>query len=531
MSNRLLIGADARAKILTGARKIAEAVKLTLGPRGRNVLVERPNADPLITNDGVTIAREIELECPYEAIGAHVLREASIKTNTQAGDGTTTSILLAQQILELASKKISFGESPVLIKEGLFEAADVVVAEVSKAALPIERSGQRRAIAINSCANVADGIMVADAVSRIGANGIVTVEENKSGTTALTFVDGLELNLELASPYFCEDASTLSTIFKDAKVFITDKRINSIKEVLTVLEDCAREKAQLVIIADDYAPEVVSALVVNKVRAGLRVCALRCGFFANQRDALLGDLAALTSGEILADFSENPIKLGTCDKVIMSLESSKFISHKTDALANRVQLIKAQLDATNDEYNKARLGERLARLTNGVAVISVGCATEVEQKEKRLRVEDALAATRAACEEGIVAGGGLALLHTKTALAKYIKSMPKLKRVGAEILLEVLDTPFRQICANSEVNADLILPKVRRGGNGCIADINADLSFQKINPIFGYDALNRKFVDMSAAGIVDPAKVVKCALRNAVSVAGTLLTTEGIVLK
>ena len=503
--NKLLIGQQAREKILSGVRKLAETVKLTLGPKGRNVLLERPHATPLITNDGVTIVRDVKLECPYEDLGVQVLREASIKTNTEAGDGTTTSIVLAEQIINKASRRIALGESPVLIKEELLGAANFAISEISKTAKPVETDEQRRAIAINSCANVADGTMVADAVSKVGANGIVTIEENKNGKTTLTFVDGLELACELTSPYFCEDANTLSTTFENAKIFITDQKITSIKSILPTLEIAAKEKFPLVIIADDYSPEVVSALVVNKVRAGLRICALRCGIFADRRDALLGDLAALTGAVVHTDFSDGEMTLGICDKVVMSLENSKFISKGTDALEERIKLIKAQLDKADaeDEYNKTRLGERLARLTNGVAIISVGCATEIEQKEKRLRIEDALAATRAACEEGIVAGGGLALLGLKKR-----KNFPK--GVGAEILMEVLDSPFRQICENSGVNADLIL--------------------SQLTETRGYDANKNEFVDMFAAGIVDPAKVVKQALKNAVSVAATLLTTESIVL-
>jgi len=488
-SKKLLIGDEAREKILSGVRKLCSAVKLTLGPKGRNVLLERPHATPLITNDGVTIAREVKLECPFEELGAQVLREASIKTNIEAGDGTTTSIVLAEQIMNKAARRIALGESPVSIKESLSAAADFAISEISKAAKPVETDEQRRAIAINSCANIADGTMVAEAISKVGANGIVTIEENKCGTTTLTFVDGLEINCELASPYFCEDETTLSTTFENSKIYISDQKITSLKDILPILETAVQEKTPLVIIADDYTPEVIQALLVNKVRAGLRVAALRAGYFTDRREAILGDLKALAGN--------------TCDKVVMTLETSKFISKGTDALEKRIDLIRAQLNATDDEYNKTRLGERLARLTNGVAIISVGCATEVEQKEKRLRIEDALAATRAACEEGIVAGGGLALLGLK----KH-KNFPN--GVGAEILFEVLDAPFRQICANSDVNADLILPH--------------------ITATQGYDARKNEFVDMFAAGIVDPAKVVKCALKNAVSVAGTLLTTESIVL-
>lgn len=509
--NKLLLGTEAREKILAGARKIAEAVKLTLGPKGRNILIERPHAEPLITNDGVTIAREIKLDCPYESIGAQVLREASIKTNSDAGDGTTTSIVLAEQILKAATRYIAAGASPVMIKEGILAAAEFVTSEISKNAKSIHTNAETRAIAINSCASTADGTMVAEAISKVGMKGIITVEENKNGITTLSFVEGLEVCAELASPYFCENPEALSTIFENAKVLVTDTQIKSIKQILPVLEKCAREKNQLVIIADDYTPEVLSALVINKVHAGLRICALKCNFFYDRRDAILGDLAALTDSAIYTDFLDDDIKLGTCDKIIMSMGSSKFISKKTEVLDKRIQLIQAQIAATNDEYNKTRLVERLARLTNGVAVISIGCTTEVEQKEKRLRIEDAIAATRAACEEGIVAGGGLALLYTKKGLTKYIKTLPDSQVHGAKILLEALDAPFRQICINSDINADLIQSRITK--------------------TIGYDARNRKLVDMFSAGIMDPAKVVGCALKNAASVAGTLLTTEGIVLQ
>jgi chaperonin GroEL len=517
-TEKLLLGDEARAKILSGVHKIAQMVKLTLGPKGRNVLIERTNADPLITNDGVTIAREVKLECPFESIGAQILREASIKTNAEAGDGTTTSIVLAEQIMTKAAKHINNGESPIMLKEGILVAADFIVSQITNTALPITTDEHRRAIAINSCANTTDGTMVAEAVSRVGIDGIVTIEENKTGRTTLSFADGLELSCELASPYFCEDAETLTTTFENARLLITDQKIVSIKDILPILETAAREKYPLCIIADDYTPEVISALIVNKVRAGLRVAALRCGYFADRRDAILGDLCALTNATLVScDNDLTPANAqishqGICEKVVMGLETSKFItnSENNQRFADRISQIRAQLLKTEDEYNKTRLGERLARLSNGVAIISVGCATEVEQREKRLRIEDALAATRAACSEGIVAGGGVALLNIQKALSKHIQTIPKSQRIGAQILLEVLQSPFRQICENSGVNADIILPKITKAR--------------------GFDAKTRRFVCPFTAGIVDPAKVVKCAIKNAASVAGTLLTTEGIVL-
>jgi chaperonin GroEL len=445
----------------------------------------------------VTIAREVTLECPFEELGAKVLREASIKTNAEAGDGTTTSIVLAEQILKLASRRVALGESPVFIKEGLLAAADFVIAQVQKGAKPVETNQQRASVAINSCANAADGTMVAEAVTRVGADGIITIEENNSGATTLTFVDGLEIDAGLAGPYFCEDPESLSTTFENAKVRILDQKLMSLREILPFLESAVQEKFPLVLIADDYSPDVIQALVLNKVRAGLRVCALKCGIPGDRRDAILGDIAALADG--------------TCDKVIMSMDNSKFISKPTAKLQERIKLVRAQLAAADDEYNKVRLGERLARLTNGVAVISVGCATQIEQKEKRLRIEDAVAATRAACQEGVVVGGGLALLRTKKVLTKHIKTMPQSRKCGAEILFEALDAPFRQICVNSGVNPDLVMTRL---GSKC-----------------GFDARTRRYVDMFTAGIVDPAKVVKTALKNAASVAATLLTTEGVVLK
>jgi len=515
---KIILGAEAREKILGGTKKIADVVKLTLGPRGRNVLLDRGGAEPLITNDGVTIANEAEFECPFENIGARVLREASMKTNQTAGDGTTTAVLLAAEIIEKGLRRIELGSSPVLVKQGLEKAAEFVLKILAQSAKPISTFGERAAIAASSCGSSADGNMVAEAVGSIGANGIITVEENKNGKTALTFVEGLELDCALASPYFCEDVQGLSVTFENAKILITDQKIQSVKEILPILEAAAREKFPLVIIADDFTPEVVSALVINKVRAGIRVAALRCGI-GTRRSAVLEDLAAFTDATVIS--AANDLRpalaeaghLGNCGKVIMGLETAKFISGGTARLAERVTLIKAQVAKAladgADEYSQARLAERLARLTNGVAVISVGAPSEIEQKEKRLRIEDAVNATKAACGEGIVAGGGAALLGVKKKLKKYITEFPKNLKDGAEILYDCLESPMRQICLNCDQNPDIIVSK-------CSGRV-------------GFDALNLKVTDMFEANIVDPVKVVKSALRNAVSVAGTLLTTEAII--
>ena len=495
---QIVMNGDAREKIMKGVNKISDIVRLTLGPKGRNVLIKRSNGSSLITNDGVTIAKEASFECPYENIVAEVIREASINTNSVAGDGTTTAIVLASSIIENAHKRIMLGCDPMQIKEKMFLETKKLICQIDKQSKKITTSDGIRAVAINSSANTQDGEMVATAIEKVGAHGVITLEENKNGKTTLKFVDGLEMPLQLASPYFCD--TDLNCTFENARVLVTDQKITTLKDVLPLLEQSMRDQFPIIIVADDFAPEIISALVVNRARAGVRVAALRCGFIQDRKEALLGDLAALTGTSPIFEsmgskMSEVTIDdLGTCEKAIMGLDTSKFISN-SPGLDDRIKSIQSQIDKTDDEYNKLRLQERLAKLSGGVAVISVGCVSEIEQKEKRLRIEDAINAARAACEEGIVAGGGISYLNLST---------------DCEILSESLSAPFRQICTNSGVIPDIILTKCR--GN------------------VGYDALNDKFVNMFDANIVDPAKVVKSALENAVSVAGTLLTTEAIIV-
>ena len=506
MTKTLINGA--REKILAGAGKLAGIVKLTLGPKGRNVIIDRLHAEPLITNDGVTIAREFKLEDPFENLGARVLLGCSIKTNETAGDGTTSAIVFGESLLKLGGKQISLGASPVLIKEGMTAAAEFLVSEIEKHALPAEGKDKIFAIAANSCASKTDGKTVAEAFERLGKNGIISVEENSLGQTTLSFTEGLEINTELASPYFCEDPVNQKTVFEDAGILVTEQKISSIKEILPVLEHTFSNKQPLVIIAEDFSADVVAALIVNRVRAGVRVAALRCVRLGERKDAILGDIAALT-GATLGVGIEN---LGTCQKVVCGMSSAKFISAGHDKLQNRIEQIKGQINAADDEYNKTRLAERLAKLTNGVAVISVGCATEIEQKERKLRIEDAVAAARAAIEEGIVAGGGLAYIRLEKPLESHIKTLPAGQRIGARVVLESLPAVMCQIAINAGACPDVVLEKIRNGRKG-----------------FGFNALNSKYCDLAAFDIIDPAKVIKSVIRNAVSAVGTLLTTEAII--
>jgi chaperonin GroEL len=516
--SQIIYADKARKKLLEGAAAIADAVKLTLGPKGRNVVIGYENGAPIITNDGVTIAKQVKLDDRFENLGASSLLGASLKTNEKAGDGTTSVILLSAELLRQGQKQIALGFSPVQIKNGILEASAFVIEYIKKVAVRADTYDKIFAVAANSCADIKYGELVAEAVYKSGDDGVVTVEENLCGVTSLSFSDGLEVPLCLASPYFCDNAERLETVFHDAKILITNKTVMSVKELVRILELVAARKEKLVIIADDFYPEVIAALVLNKVRMGLQIVALKAGSLGERRDALLEDIACLVNTKVICpeqDLKLDDItfeQLGKCDKIICGMAVAKIIATGSEKLSRRIEQIRAQIKEATDEFTGSILHRRLASLTRGIAVISVGCATEIETREKKQRVDDAVAAAKVALHSGIVEGGGTTLLRAAKQLAKYIKKMPKDKRQGAEILCGSLSCVLRQICLNAGFPPDTVTARVMRGH--C-----------------GFDAATGRYTDMFKASIVDPAEVVINIVQNAASVVATLLTTEGIIIK
>jgi len=519
MSN-ILLSTDARKKILTGAKTLADTVGLTLGPLGRNVILSRKDAQPCITNDGVTIAREVTLDDPFENLGSDILRQASLQTNHHAGDGTTSAVVLGYELLRRGSARVADGASPVLLKKGLTAASEFVTNYVSKMARPCTGYDTILAVAANSCADIDDGKLVAGALSRVGADGVVTIQESHHASAALTFVEGFECLLALASPYFALNHERLETTLTDACVLVTPHAVTSLKDLVPVLEYIAKEGMKLAIIAADFSPEAVAGLVLNKVRGGLNLVALSGAKLGDRIDAVFGDIAALTGATVLS--AENDLRLadtlphhlGTCDKIICDMASTKILADKLDkanGLSARIEQIRGQIAASTDEYTKTRLRERLARLTSGIAVITVGAPTQIETYERKLRVEDALAAATAAMRHGIVEGGGVTYIRAAQALQKHIKKMPPEHRLGAQILADSLEVILRQICINADVAPKEVIKRVSDGR-------------------LGYDALAGTFVNMFTAGIVDPAAVIKNVVENSASAVGTLLTTEGIII-
>ena len=518
--NKILSGTAAREKILAGAQLLADTVALTIGPRGRNVVLSH---GPIITNDGVTIARAIKCSDEYENLGAEILRGASNKTNSAAGDGTTSAIVLGHKILQLTHRQIALGASPIFLKDGLTHAAAFVTKWVNDNAIKVsnssggdspfkERGGTPEgcdgvcsllsAVASNSCASSHDGALVARALTTVGPDGVVIIDENTRGTTDLTVCEGLESRITLASPYFAADPAKLETVLTDATVITSQSQISNLKDIFPTLEKCGAEHRAVAIIAEDFSPDVISALVLNRVRGGLDVVALKRGKVTNF-EAELGDINA-----ILVD--------GKCEKLICGMTSTKIIA-PTISISNRTRFeriaqLRAQIEASTDEYMTQKLRERLARLTSGTAIISVGCATDIETHERKLRMDDALMAASAALRSGIVAGGGVTYIRAAVALERAIPTFPKHLREGAKILASALPSILEQICKNAGVSPDLVIARVRRGTRG-------------------YDAVTHKFVDMFAAQIVDPAAVITQVVTNAASVAATLATTEAIVIQ
>ena len=520
MSKEIKFGEDARKKMLEGVNTLADTVKVTLGPKGRNVVLDKSFGAPLITNDGVTIAKEIELEDPYENIGARLVKEVATKTNDVAGDGTTTATVLAQAIIKEGIKNVAAGGDPMAIKRGIDKAVDSAVEGLKQISSEINGKEDIARVASISANNQEIGNLIADAMEKVSKDGVITIEESKTATTGLNVVEGMQFDKGYISPYFVTDTDKMETVMENPYILITDKKISNIQEILPLLESLMQESGKLVIIADDIEGEALSTLVLNKLRGVLNVVAVKAPGFGDRRKEMLEDIAILTGGEVITsdlglELKDTTInQLGRAKQVKVQKENTIIVDGAGDKekIASRVKQIRTQLEETTSEYDKEKLQERLAKIAGGVAVIEVGAATEVEMKEKKLRIEDALSATKAAVEEGIVAGGGTALVNVIPNVEKTIKSLDEDEKIGAKIVLKALEEPLKQIAINAGLEGAVILEKVKTSAPG-----------------IGFDGRKEEYVDMKKAGIVDPTKVTRSALQNAASIASMILTTESVV--
>ncbi len=521
MAKQIKYGDDARKALETGVNVLADTVKITLGPKGRNVVLDKKFGAPLITNDGVTIAKEIELPDPFENMGAQLVKEVSTKTNDVAGDGTTTAVVLAQAIIREGLKNLAAGANPIIMEKGIRKAVDATVKQVQSISHPVESKKAIQQVAALSAGNEDVGVMIANAMEIVGKDGVITVEEGKSMSTELTTVEGMQFDRGYVSAYMVTDNEKMEAVLDTPYILITDKKISSLQEILPVIEPLAQQGARLLIIAEDVEGDALAGLIINKLKGVFNCVAVKAPGFGDRRKAMLEDIAILTGGQVVTsdlgiEFKDvTPDMLGRAQQVKVDKENTTIINGAGDkqAIKDRVAAIKAQIGETKSDYDREKLQERLAKLAGGVAVISVGAATEVEMKEKKLRMEDALAATRAAVEEGFVPGGGVALLSAVPVLKKLIASLEGDERTGAQIILKALEEPVRQIAKNAELDGSVIVDKI--------------VSSKKAN--FGFDALKNKYCDMVEEGIIDPTKVTRSVLQNAASVAATLLTTESIV--
>lgn len=520
MSKEIKFGEDARKKMLDGVNKLADTVKVTLGPKGRNVVLDKSFGAPLITNDGVTIAKEIELEDPYENIGARLVKEVAIKTNDVAGDGTTTATLLAQEIIKEGVKNVAAGGDPMAIKRGIDKAVEISIEELKNISSDIQGKEDIARVASISANNQEIGNLIADAMEKVSKDGVITIEESKTATTGLNVVEGMQFDKGYISPYFATDTEKMESVMENPYILITDKKIGNIQEILPLLEGIMQASGKLVIIADDIEGEALSTLVLNKLRGVLNVVAVKAPGFGDARKAMLEDIAILTGGEVITsdlglELKDTTIEqLGRAKQVKVQKENTIIVNGagNKEEIAARVKQIKANIEETKSEYDKEKLQERLAKIAGGVAVIEVGAATEVEMKEKKLRIEDALSATKAAVEEGIVAGGGTALINIMPKLEKEIANLKEDEKLGAKIVLKALEAPVKQIATNAGLEGAVILEKVKSSAPG-----------------IGFNAAKEEYVDMKKAGIVDPTKVTRSALQNAASIASMILTTESVV--
>ena len=521
MSKEIAYGAEARAKLLAGIDKLADTVKITLGPKGRNVVLDKKYGAPLITNDGVTIAKEIELEDPVENMGAQLVKEVATKTNDVAGDGTTTATLLAQAFIHEGMKNVTAGANPMVLRKGIQKAVDASVEGLMNNAQKVNGSEDIARVGTISAGDAEIGKQIAEAMEKVTSDGVITVEESKTAETYIDVVKGMKFDRGYLSPYMVTDTDKMEANLSDAYVLVTDKKISNIQELLPLLEQLVQCGGKLLIIAEDVEGEALTTLVLNKLRGTFNCVAVKAPGFGDRRKDMLQDIATLTGAEVITSELGLELKdttlaqLGRADQVKVDKENTTIVGGKGDPeeVKNRVAQIKANIATTTSDFDREKLQERLAKLAGGVAVIKVGAATEVEMKEKKLRIEDALNATRAAVEEGIVAGGGTAYLNVLKDVAALLKTVSGDEKTGVQLVLKALEAPVRQIAANAGFEGSVIVNKI--------------LSSGKKN--YGFDAYTEKYVDMMEAGIVDPAKVTRSALQNAASIAATVLTTEAVV--
>lgn len=521
MAKDIKYGEEARKSLQTGIDKLADTVKITLGPKGRNVVLDKKFGAPLITNDGVTIAKEIELEDAFENMGAQMLKEVATKTNDAAGDGTTTATLLAQAMIREGMKNIAAGANPMIVKKGMAKAVETAVGTVIANSKKVEGSDDIARVATVSSADETVGKLIADAMEKVTAEGVITIEESKTAETYSEVVEGMQFDRGYISPYMVTDTEKMEAVYDDPYVLITDKKISSIQEILPLLEQFVQSGKKLVIIAEDIEGEALTTLILNNLRGTFKCAAVKAPGFGDRRKEMLKDIAILTGGEVISEelgleLKETTVEqLGRARQVVIQKENTIIVDGmgNADAIKSRVSQIKSQIETTTSDFDKEKLQERLAKLAGGVAVIKVGAATEIEMKEKKLRIEDALAATKAAVEEGIVAGGGTSLINAIPAVEEMLPSLDGDEKTGAQIILRALEEPVRQIALNAGLEGSVIIDTIKRSG--------------KVG--YGFDAYNETYVDMIQAGIVDPTKVTRSALQNAASVAAMVLTTESLV--
>ena len=521
MAKQIQYGEEARRSLERGINALADTVKITMGPKGRNVVLDKKYGAPMITNDGVTIAKDIELEDPFENMGAQLVKEVATKTNDVAGDGTTTATLLAQAIIREGLKNVAAGANPMVLKKGIELATDEAVKALVGISKPIENKHAIAQVASISSGDEQIGALIADAMEKVGKDGVITVEESKTLKTELTVVEGMQFDRGYASAYMVTDNEKMEAVLDDPFILITDKKISNIQEVLPLLEQVVQAGKKLLIIAEDIEGEALATLVLNKLRGTFTCVAVKAPGFGDRRKAMLQDIAILTGGQVISEELGLTLKdatidmLGRARQIKVTKENTIIVDGMGDqqAIKDRVAQIRAQIGVTTSEYDKEKLQERLAKLAGGVAVIKVGAATETEMKEKKLRIEDALNATKAAVEEGIVAGGGTIYVNVIPAVTALLNSTEGDERVGVSLVAKALEAPIRQIAANAGIDGSVVLEKVRSAGkNG-----------------YGFDAYKEEYCDMIASGIVDPAKVTRSALENAASVSGMVLTTESLV--
>ncbi len=521
MAKDIKYGEDARKSLQAGIDKLADTVRITMGPKGRNVVLDKKFGAPLITNDGVTIAKDIELEDAFENMGAQLVKEVATKTNDAAGDGTTTATLLAQAIVREGMKNIAAGANPMVLKKGIAKAVDTAVTTIVANSKKVEGSEDIARVGTVSSADESVGKLIAEAMDKVTADGVITIEESKTAETYSEVVEGMQFDRGYISPYMVTDTDKMEAVYDDAFVLITDKKISSIQEILPLLEQIVKIGKKLVIIAEDIEGEALTTIILNNLRGTFKVAAVKAPGFGDRRKEMLKDIAILTGGEVISaelglELTETTLdQLGQAKQIVIQKENTIIVdgAGDKDAIKSRVNQIRASIETTTSDFDREKLQERLAKLAGGVAVIKVGAATEIEMKEKKLRIEGALAATKAAVEEGIVAGGGTAFVNAIPAVEKLIPSLDGDEKTGAKIILKALEAPVRQIAENAGLEGSVIIDKIRRS--------------RKVG--YGFDAYNEVYCDMIPSGIVDPTKVTRSALQNAASVAAMVLTTESLV--